>query len=130
MSIEAHMSIISYPSEPAPHESDLVVEPERPGIFAFIMSAMHSSRRHQASRILRQYEPLIERKLRGHRMLVNKPAQAKLTVRSPTRAEMGWLVAVAVAFLVVHIVTGTTWMRASAAEVTPVGYEPISLLCD
>ncbi|WP_283811544.1 hypothetical protein [Bradyrhizobium betae] len=32
---------------------------------------------------------------------------------------MGWLLAVALAFLVIHIVAGTIWMRASANETTP-----------
>ncbi|WP_441234909.1 hypothetical protein [Bradyrhizobium sp. 930_D9_N1_4] len=49
------MSIISTMSATASETS----EPETPGIFAFIMSALHASRRRQASRIMRQCEHLL-----------------------------------------------------------------------
>jgi len=52
------MSIISYPSEAASQASERRREPEARGIFAFIMSALHASRRGQARRVLRQYEHL------------------------------------------------------------------------
>ncbi len=63
-------------------------------------------------------------------IIANPPAEARLTASPPTRSEMGWLVAVAVAFLIVHIVAGTIWMRASANEGTPTAYNPLCLLCD
>ena len=63
-------------------------------------------------------------------LVANRPAQARLTAQPPARNEMGWLVAVAVAFLTVHIVAGTIWMRASANEAVPTGHEAISPLYD
>jgi hypothetical protein len=55
------MSTISHRAEPAPHASRSLVKPKSPGIFAFIMAALHMSRRRQAARVLRQYEHLIAR---------------------------------------------------------------------
>jgi hypothetical protein len=43
---------------------------------------------------------------------------------------MGWLVAVAVAFFMVHILAGTTWLHASANEAPTSQPEAISPLCD
>ena len=40
------------------------VEPESRGVFAFIMSALHASRRHQADRVLRHYEHLLTNELK------------------------------------------------------------------
>lgn len=44
---------------PAPLASDFRVEKEEQSFFASITSALHRSRRLQASRILRQYEHLL-----------------------------------------------------------------------
>ncbi|BAL78701.1 hypothetical protein [Bradyrhizobium cosmicum] len=54
---------ISYPSKAAPQASDRLVEPEKRGVVAFIMSALHASRCRQASRVLRQYEHLLANEL-------------------------------------------------------------------
>jgi hypothetical protein len=43
---------------------------------------------------------------------------------------MGWLLAVALAFLLVHIVAGTICLRASANETAPSRDEAISPLYD
>jgi hypothetical protein len=53
------MSNISYPSEAVSEVSDRLAEPKKRGIVAFIMSALHASRRRQASRVIRQYEHLL-----------------------------------------------------------------------
>jgi hypothetical protein len=58
------MSTISYPSEAVSQVSDRLVEPEKGGIIAFIMSALHASRRRQASRVIRQYEHLLTNELK------------------------------------------------------------------
>lgn len=51
-------------------------------------------------------------------LVTSKTAQARSVARRPARNEMGWLVAVALAFLLIHIVAGAIWMRASAKEAT------------
>jgi hypothetical protein len=58
------MRTISYPSEAIPQVSDRLVEPEARGVIAFIMSALHASRRRQANRVLRRYEHLLTNKLK------------------------------------------------------------------
>jgi hypothetical protein len=58
------MSIISYSSEAAAQVSDHHVEPVARGIFAFIMSALHTSRQIQAHRVLRWYEHLLANELK------------------------------------------------------------------
>jgi hypothetical protein len=58
------MSTISYPAEAVSQVSDRLVEPEKGGIIAFIMSALHASRRRQASRVIRQYEHLLTNELK------------------------------------------------------------------
>jgi len=58
------MSSVSYRSEAVSQASDRVVEPERRGFLAFIMSALHASRRRQARRVMRQYEHLLTNELK------------------------------------------------------------------
>lgn len=53
------MKNTSHPSAVVPPLASFHVEKERRSFFAFITSALHSSRRLQAGRILRQYEHLI-----------------------------------------------------------------------
>jgi hypothetical protein len=123
----------SYLPEAVSQVSDRLVEPEKRGIFAFFMSALHSSRRHQASRVMRQYEHLLthelKQKFRRTRMVVaNRADRARLT--APSSNEMGWLLAVAAAFLIVHIVALTILGRASTSEAMNYQPETISLLCD
>jgi len=104
---------------------------EPKSIFAGFLKALHDSRRLQANRVLRRYEHLIVRAKRGtaHELERNSggqemrvsgiPVQAKLA-RLPASSEMGWLGAVALAFIVMHIIGGTIWLRASAnAATTP-----------
>jgi hypothetical protein len=45
--------------------------------------------------------------------VAKKAARAELSTQLSSKDEMGWLVAMAVAFLIVHIVAGTIMMRAS-----------------
>jgi hypothetical protein len=59
------MSIMSYPSEATSQASAHRREPQARGIFAFIMSALHTSRRRQARRILRQYRHLSQTNSNG-----------------------------------------------------------------
>jgi hypothetical protein len=49
-------------------------------------------------------------------LVASKPTQDKRSARLPASNEMGWLTAVAVAFLMVHLVACTIWSRASARE--------------
>lgn len=56
--------------------------------------------------------------------------QARLMAAPQARNEMGWLLAAAAAFLIVHIVALTIWGRASASETASSQPETISLLCD
>jgi hypothetical protein len=98
---------------------------EPKSLFAGFLKALHESRRLQASRVLRRYEHLIARprKRTAHDLKQNSggqempvsgsPDQAKLA-RLPASSEMGWLLAVALAFIVLHIIAGTIWLRASA----------------
>ncbi|HEX9210060.1 MAG TPA: hypothetical protein VF901_06085 [Bradyrhizobium sp.] len=58
------MSTISYPPEAASQVHDRLVEPDKRRIFAFIMSALHSSRWRHASRVMHQYESLLTRELK------------------------------------------------------------------
>jgi hypothetical protein len=127
---------------PAPLASDFRVEKKERSIFAFVTSALHRSRRLQAHRILRQYEHLIahpkeriphelNQSSGGQEMPVaSRPAQARLAARLPAPNWMGWPVAVAVAFLVIHVIAGTIWLRASANEATTSRQEAISSLYD
>ena len=54
----------------------------------------------------------------------------KAVGQPPAAGEMGWLLAVAAAFLMIHIVAGTIRAQASATEPTRSGYEAISALND
>ena len=100
-------------------------------IFAGFLKALHESRSLQAGRVLRRYEHLVVRPTeRNPRQLKQgsgcqempvsgSPAHARLA-RLPAPAEMGWLLAVAAAFIVIHIIGGTARQRASAnAATTP-----------
>lgn len=58
-----------------------------------------------------------------------KPARTRLTARPKARDETGWLLAVAAAFLIVHIVGLTITARAFAGQTTT-GQSAISELCD
>ncbi|MCK1718814.1 hypothetical protein [Bradyrhizobium sp. 141] len=58
------MSTISYPPEAAPKVHGRLVEPDKRRIFAFIMSALHLSRRRHASRVVRQYAHLLTHELK------------------------------------------------------------------
>jgi hypothetical protein len=62
--------------------------------------------------------------------VASRPAQAKRTTQLPAPGETGWLVAVALAFLLVHIVAGTICLRASANEAAPSRDEAASRLYD
>lgn len=61
-------------------------------------------------------------------IVASKSARASSTVR-PAHNEMGWLLAVAAAFLVVHIVALTISERNSPSR-TVAGQAAISELCD
>jgi hypothetical protein len=56
----------------------------------------------------------------------SKPVQIGSTARPSARHEMGWLLAMAAAFLVVHIAAWMICMRASANEAAPVEQAPLS----
>ena len=62
--------------------------------------------------------------------VASRPTQANRTTRLPASRETGWLVAVALAFLLVHIAAGTICLRASANETAPSRDEAISPLYD
>jgi hypothetical protein len=49
----------------------------------------------------------------------SKPTQVESTAQNSARHEMGWLLAMAAAFLVVHIAASVICMRASANETAP-----------
>lgn len=59
-----------------------------------------------------------------------RPEKARRTTETPTRNEMGWLAAIAAAFMMVHIVAWTLGTHASAQENKATGNEAISPLCD
>ncbi|MDA9443913.1 hypothetical protein XH98_33445 [Bradyrhizobium sp. CCBAU 51745] len=59
----------------------------------------------------------------------SSPARARLTSRRPAQNETAWLLAVAAAFLFVHVVALTILQRAFAAH-TAAGQSAISELCD
>jgi len=61
-------------------------------------------------------------------VVANRAGRARWT--APSSNEMGWLLAVAAAFLIVHIVALTILGRASTSETTNYQPETISLLCD
>jgi hypothetical protein len=63
-------------------------------------------------------------------IVANRPYQAKVTARSPARDEMGWLMAVAAAFLLTHVVALTICGRASANEPAAPEQAAISSLRD
>jgi ABC-type arginine transport system permease subunit len=60
----------------------------------------------------------------------NKTLQASLTGEHRTENEMSWLWAIAVTFLVVHVVASTICERNSRREAAGSTSEPICLLCD
>jgi hypothetical protein len=134
-------NVLHASTELAPPASDFCAEKKERSIVAFITSALHCSRRLQARRILRQYEHLIahfQERIRhelnqssgGQKMPVtSRPPQAKLATQLPATSEMGWLVAVALAFLLIHIAAGI-WLRAPANEATTSGHEALSSLYD
>jgi hypothetical protein len=136
------MSSISYRSEPVAGISDLRPKTEKSGIFAFVTKALHASRQLQANRILRRSQHLLApaahgiphtstQKQGGQQMPVaNRPAQAHSTAKLPAQNESGWLAAVAIAFLIVHIVAGMLMIRASGNDIADTGREAISSLYD
>lgn len=77
--------------------------------------------RLQARRMLRQYADLVAHPRNSgpdEMHAARRPALATLAARPPAPDRMGWPVAVAVAFLVIHVVAGTIWLRASATKTT------------
>jgi hypothetical protein len=139
------MNDLLYPMAGAASDaSDRLAEKDARNVSNSIAVALHCSRRLQARRILLQYGhlmppseqsiPQISSQNFGDRKMLatSRPAQARSVARPPARNEMGWLVAVALAlaFLVIHIVAGTIWMRASANETTTSRPEVISLSYD
>ena len=131
------MRNVSHPSAGlAPLASDFRIEKEERSIFAFITSALHCSRRLQARRILRRYEHLIADALRVRHELsqnsggqkppvTSRPDQETWAARLSATSEMGWLVAVALAFLLTHIAAGI-WLLPSANDLTTSPPEAIS----
>jgi hypothetical protein len=67
---------------------------------------------------------------RSRMMVENNSTQAGLAAQPSARQEMGWLVAVALAFLVVHIVAGTIMMRPPANNNTATGHDVVSGVYD
>jgi hypothetical protein len=63
------------------------------------------------------------------RSISGSSAQAKLA-QLRAQGEMGWLVAVAVAFIIIHIAAGTIWLRASADGATTSRRDAVSSLYD
>lgn len=63
-------------------------------------------------------------------VVTNRAAQAGLTTRSRAQDEMGWLLAVAAAFLLVHVVAWTICGRASGPKTAKSLPETICLSCD
>ena len=112
-------------------------------MLSLVTTALHHSRRIQARRILRQHAHLIAPSAQSFPQLSDrnsgsqelmpidyKPEKAKPTTETPTRHEMGWLAAIAVAFLIVHIIAWTVGMHASAHHPKATGSEAISSLYD
>ncbi|MGY4625047.1 hypothetical protein [Bradyrhizobium sp. USDA 4486] len=56
-------------------------------------------------------------------------ARARLTSRRPAQNETAWLLAIAAAFLIVHVAALTIFQRAFAGQ-TPPWQSAISELCD
>src|SRR3954447_22023795 len=108
-------------------------------MLAFITAALHRSRRIQARQILRRHAHLIApsfpqpsgRNSGSEDIMPTdyRPAKAKQATET-TRQEMGWLAAIAAAFMVVHIVAWTVGTHASAQETKATVTEAISPLCD
>jgi hypothetical protein len=122
---------------PTPLASDSYVEKQEQNTFTLIASALHASRHCQGRRILRQYDHLIaDAKMPiSHELSQNsgdqkpsvtgRPDQETWAAKLSATSEMGWLVAVALAFLPIHIATGI-WLRPSADEATTSPREAIS----
>jgi hypothetical protein len=68
---------------------------------------------------------LVERR----RSISGNSAQARLA-QFPAQGEMGWLVAVAVAFIIIHIAAGAIWLRAPADVVITSPPDAVSSLYD
>jgi hypothetical protein len=120
-----------------PLASDSHVEKQEQNIFTLIASALHASRHCQARRTLRQYDHLIadaQMPIR-HELSQNsgdqkppvtsRPDQETWAAKLSATGEMGWLVAVAFAFLLIHIATGI-WLRPSTDEAATSPREAIS----
>ena len=63
-------------------------------------------------------------------VVTNRAAQTRLTTRSQAQNEVGWLLAVAAAFLLVHVVAWTICGHASRIEAVNSSPETICLSCD
>lgn len=63
-------------------------------------------------------------------VVANRAAQTGLTSRSPAQNEMGWLLGVAAAFLVVHVVAWIICGHASRIEAANSKPETICFSCD
>jgi hypothetical protein len=58
------MITMSEQSEAASQASERLTKSPKRGVIAFILSALHASRRRQALRVLRQYEHLLANELK------------------------------------------------------------------
>jgi ABC-type uncharacterized transport system permease subunit len=63
-------------------------------------------------------------------VIANRTAQTRMAIRSHAHNEIGWLLAVAAAFLVVHVVAWTICGHASRSKLPNSQPETICLSCD
>jgi phosphoglycerate-specific signal transduction histidine kinase len=69
------MSVISDPLESAAHAVNVPVKSRKPGVFSFIVAALHASRQRQAHQILRRCEHLIAPAAHVHELKQNSGDQ-------------------------------------------------------
>jgi hypothetical protein len=101
---------------------------QRSGIFAELILALHHSRGLQARRALHHHQHLVA----SIGPIARTPIRpAKQPIGQPSAVvEMGWLLAVAATFFLIHIVAGTTASSASANQTINSEFEAISAFYD
>ncbi|MFL6789598.1 MAG: hypothetical protein ACJ8EE_00265 [Bradyrhizobium sp.] len=98
------------------------------GVFASIVSSLHSSRRLQARRFIRQHRHLItpaapsddypQARLGGREHVNERPSPAR-SARFPVVSEAALMATIGIAFLILHVLAATALQHVPAGATAP-----------
>lgn len=127
----------NFPHDEAEPLLNIDCEPltRRKGFFAALLNALHESRRRQAQRVIGQYRNLIAKERvikapdRNCEYVAEDISEMAITndsrARRPSTSIKAWIIAVAVAFGILHIVGAI--MLFGAPSTRPIETEPTSI---